>query len=60
MILCLNNKYDKNKKIKPEPNIEEKLLSIGFDNNDIEELNKFDHKEELTKFISRFSFKDCI
>ena len=37
----------------------QKLKDLKFDVNDINDLEKFKEKDELFKFISRFSFRDC-
>ena len=55
MILCLNNKND-NLVVE---GCSEKLKELGFDSTDINAFEEFEKKDELFKFISRFSFRDC-
>jgi len=52
MLLCLSNKND----ILEIKHCFEKLKELNFDLTDI---NNFEKKDELFKFISRFSFRDC-
>ncbi len=61
MLLCLNDKYNKNDKNNELTinNYIQKLNELNFDSNDINDLKKFNAKNELFKFISRFSFRDC-
>jgi hypothetical protein len=62
MILCLNDKYDKNSDDDNKLTIEnyiQKLKDLKFDVNDINDLENFEKRDELFKFISRFSFRDC-
>ncbi|MDN5109155.1 P-loop NTPase fold protein [Aliarcobacter butzleri] len=62
MFLCLNDKYDKNSDDNDKLTIDnyiQKLKDLKFDENDINDLEKFEKKDELFKFISRFSFRDC-
>lgn len=59
MLLSLNDKYtDDNDKLTID-NYIQKLKDLKFDVNDINDLEKFKEKDELFKFISRFSFRDC-
>lgn len=55
MLLCLNNKND-NLELK---DCSQKLEKLDFDSTDINDFEKFEKKDELFKFISRFSFRDC-
>ena len=57
MILCLNDSDD-NDKLTID-NYIQKLKDLKFDVNNINDLEKFEKKDELFKFISRFSFRDC-
>lgn len=65
MFLCLNDKYhkyDKNSDDNDKLTIDnyiQKLKDLKFDANDINDLENFEKKDELFKFISRFSFRDC-
>ena len=62
MLLCLNDKFDKNSNKEDGltiMNYIQKLKDLEFDVNDINDLEKFKEKDELFKFISRFSFRDC-
>lgn len=62
MLLCLNDKYDKNNDDNDKLTIDnyiQKLKDLKFDENDINDLEKFEKNDELFKFISRFSFRDC-
>ena len=52
MLLSLNDKLTIDNYI-------QKLKDLKFDVNDINDLEKFKEKDELFKFISRFSFRDC-
>lgn len=59
MLFCLNNEYkNKNDELTIDNYIKE-LHKLNFDLNDINDLEKFDKRNELFKFISRFSFRDC-
>ena len=62
MFLCLNDMYDKKSDDNDKLTIDnyiQKLKNLEFDVDDINDLENFDKKDELFKFISRFSFRDC-
>ena len=54
MLLCLNDKID----LKLD-NYLEKVKELNFAEIDKENFERFTKKDELFKFISRFSFRDC-
>lgn len=59
MLLCLNDKTNNKKDELNVNNYLEKLKELDFAEKDKENFERFTKKDELFKFISRFSFRDC-